>query len=425
MQSTAMKIGFIGMLLVCGVAGQPAGAAAEKLKVFILAGQSNMTGYSGIMPLTNLANYRELEDPALRALDERLCKVVFPVEEAVGRNQERRARIYKLRVAIENLTAQLHKAKQDKDAPTVERLKNELKEANAGCARLEAELEVAKAKRVHIAPDGRYGHKPGVLAFGYGRSRNYMGPEYGFGLTLEQKLDAPILLIKVAQDGASLAYHYRPPSSGPYVPSEKEQAKREAMLKKQAAGEKVQVPDYSDAGKDYRRLIEFTREVLGDLKSYHPEYDPAAGHEIAGLVWFQGWSDKHVGQSSDQYARNMANLIRDLRKDLDAPDMLVVSGTPSYDRTEEAYEAHPVVLAQRAVGRMPEFQGNVAIVETLQYYDQEIWPLWPKWKEHFPEWYMAGSHMACHYLGSGRFFVRLGDALSTAMAGMIMQRESS
>ena len=104
---------------------------------------------------------------------------------------------------------------------------------------------------------------------------------------------------------------------------------------------------------------------------------------------------------------------------------MVVSGTPSYDRTEEAYEAHPVVLAQRAVGRMPEFQGNVAIVETLQYYDQEIWPLWPKWKEHFPEWYMAGSHMACHYLGSGRFFVRLGDALSTAMAGMIMQRESS
>jgi alpha-galactosidase len=327
-------------------------------------------------------------------------------------------------VAIQDLTAQLNKAKQDKDAPTVERLEKELKEANARSGQLEAELEVAKAKRVYIAPDGRYGHKPGVLAFGYGRSRNYIGPEYGFGLTLEQNLDAPILLIKVAQDGASLAYHYRPPSSGPYVPTEKEQTQREAMLKRQAAGEKVKVPDYSEAGKDYRRLVEFTREVLGDLKSYHPEYDPAVGYEIAGFVWFQGWTDNHMGVKSDEYQRNMANLIRDLRKDLAAPGMLVVSGTPSYDRTQEAYEAHPVVRAQRAVGKMPEFKGNVAIVETLQYYDQQIWPLWPKWKEHYPEWHMAGSHVACHYLGSGRFFVRLGDALSSAMAGMMKQKDS-
>ena len=421
MNTSRVVNAFVCVLLATCVFARPAEAAevsAKKLQIFLLAGQSNMTGYCGIMPLTNLANYRELEDPALRVLDERLCKVVFPGEDAIGRNNERRARIYKLRVAIQDLTAQLDKAKQDKDATTVERLKKELKEANAGCGQLEAELEVAKAKRVHIAPDGRYGHKPGVLRFGYGRARNYMGPEYGFGLTLEQKLDAPILLIKVAQDGASLAYHYRPPSSGPYVLSEKEQAQRKAMLKKQAAGEKVKLPDYSEAGKDYRRLVGFTREVLGDIKSYHPEYDPAVGYKIAGFVWFQGWSDKHAGQSSDQYARNFANLIRDLRKDLDAPNMLVVSGTPSYDRTEEAYEAHPVVLAQRAVGRMPEFKGNVTIVETLQYYDQQIWPLWPTWKEHFPEWYMVGSHVACHYLGSGRFFVRLGDALSTAMVGM-------
>lgn len=411
-------------LLAWCVFAQPAGAAeasGKKLRIFLLAGQSNMTGYCGIMPLTNLANYRELEDPALRALDEHLCKVVFPGEDAIGRNNERRAGIYKLRVAIQDLTAQLNKAKQDKDAATVERLDKELKEANARGGQLEAELEVAKAKRVHIAPDGRYGQKPGVLAFGYGRARNYIGPEYGFGLTLEQKLDAPILLIKVAQDGASLADNYRPPSSGPYDLNEQEQAQREALLKKQAAGEKVKLPDYSAAGKEYRRLVEFTREVLGDLKSYHPEYDPAAGYEIAGFVWFQGWSDKHAGQTSDQYARNLANLIRDLRKDLDAPKMLVVSGTPSYDHTREAYEAHPVVLAQRAVGRMPEFQGNVAIVETLQYYDQQIWPLWPAWKEHFPEWYMVGSNVACHYLGSGRFFVRLGDALSTAMAGMMKE----
>jgi hypothetical protein len=415
----------LSALLVWCIIAPPAQAAEvsrKKLQIFLLAGQSNMTGYCGIMPLTNLANYRELEDPALRALDERLCKVVFPGEDAIRRNNERRSEIYKLLVETQDARKLLDKAKKDKDEPAVKKLDDEIKAKEARRGKLESELEVAKAKRVHIAPDGRYGQKPGMLTFGYGRGSNYIGPEYGFGLTLEQKLDAPILLVKVAQDGASLAYNYRPPSSGPYVLNEKEQAQREALLKKQAAGEKVTVPDYPDAGKDYRRLVEFTREVLGDLKKYHTEYDPAVGYEVAGFVWFQGWTDNYMGVKSDEYARNMANLIRDLRKDLDAPNMLVVSGTPSYDHTEEAYEAHPVVLAQRAVGQMPDFKGNVAIVETLQYYDQQIWPLWPAWKEHFPEWYMVGSHVACHYLGSGRFFVRLGDALSTAMVGMMKQQ---
>jgi alpha-galactosidase len=420
-------VSLVSVLLATCVFALPAEAgevSGKKLRIFLLAGQSNMTGYCGIMPLTNLANYRELEDPALRGLDERLCKVVFPGEDAIRRNNERRGGIHKLLVETQDARKLLEKAKQDKDAAASEKLEREIKATEARRGQLEAELEVAKGKRVHIAPDGRYGHKPGILTFGYGRGSNYIGPEYGFGLTLEQKLDAPILLVKVAQDGASLAYHYRPPSSGPYVPTEKEQTQREAMLKRQAAGEKVKVPDYSEAGKDYRRLVEFTREVLGDLKSYHPEYDPAVGYEIAGFVWFQGWTDNHMGVKSDEYQRNMANLIRDLRKDLAAPGMLVVSGTPSYDRTQEAYEAHPVVRAQRAVGKMPEFKGNVAIVETLQYYDQQIWPLWPKWKEHYPEWHMAGSHVACHYLGSGRFFVRLGDALSSAMAGMMKQKDS-
>ncbi len=419
--------GILSVLLVGCCFAPPAQAAEvsrKKLQIFLLAGQSNMTGYCGIMPLTNLANYRELEDPALRALDERLCKVVFPGEDAIRRNNERRGEIHKLLVETQDARKLLEKAKQDKDAAASETLESEIKAKEARRGQLEAALEVTKGKRVHIAPDGRYGHKPGILTFGYGRGSNYIGPEYGFGLTLEQKLDAPILLIKVAQDGASLEYNDRPPSSGPFVPSEKEQAQREAMLKRQAAGQKVKVPDYSEAGKEYRRLVEFTREVLGNLKAYHPEYDPAVGHEIAGFVWFQGWTDNHMGVKSEQYERNLVNLIRDLRKDLAAPGMLVVSGTPSYDRTAEAYEAHPVVRAQRAVGKVPEFKGNVAIVETLQYYDQQIWPLWPKWKEHYPEWHMAGSHVACHYLGSGRFFVRLGDALSTAMVGMIPGKSS-
>jgi alpha-galactosidase len=78
------------------------------------------------------------------------------------------------------------------------------------------------------------------------------------------------------------------------------------------------VPDYSQAGKDYRRTVEFTREVLANLKQYHPEYDPAVGYDLAGFVWFQGWSDNNANHGP-HYAQNMTNLINDLRRDLGSP----------------------------------------------------------------------------------------------------------
>jgi hypothetical protein len=102
--------------------------------------------------------------------------------------------------------------------------------------------------------------------------------------------------------------------------------------------------------------------------------------------------------------------------------LLVVSGTPSYHRLKEKYEESPVVKAQREVGRKPDFKGNVAIVETLPFYDHQIWPVYAEWRTR-PEWGMVGSHVACHYLGSGRFFVRLGDGLATAMADLMKKQK--
>ena len=515
-QNVLRMTGLAMLAIAVALSGLPdtAGAAElskKKLQVFLLAGQSNMTGYCGIMPLTNLANYHELEDPALRELDKRLCKVVFLGEEAIRRNHEIRAEIYKLLVETQKLNEQLAQARKDKDEQAAKKLGDQIKGLGARKMELQSKLQVAKAKRVYMAPDGRYGHQPGVLAFGYGRGKGYLGPEYGFGLTLEQKLDAPILLIKVAQDGASLAYQYRPPSSGSYEQESAEYLQKLAKAKEELvkvwrpkaqkaiaafwvehdkfmathldgkryaewreeadrwseacnsprnggpdslkpwkvwvlertaqryfAGTDIKAPtmnyketlwkerpalaDAQGAGSDWRRSVEFTREVLGNLKAYHPEYDPAVGHDLAGFVWFQGWSDNNA-KHGPHYARNLTNLINDLRRELRAPKMLVVSGTPSFERTRDKYEMNPVVRAQREVGQMPELRGNVAIVETLPFYDHPIWPLYTVWRQRFPEWSMVGSHVACHYLGSGRFFVRLGDGLSTAMVEMMKQQQ--
>ena len=43
-----------------------------------------------------------------------------------------------------------------------------------------------------------------------------IGPEFTFGITMEKELKEPILIIKTAWGGRSLNTEFRPPSAGPY-----------------------------------------------------------------------------------------------------------------------------------------------------------------------------------------------------------------
>ena len=63
----------------------------------------------------------------------------------------------------------------------------------------------------------------GKLTAGFGargdnptRLSNKIGPEFTFGITMEKELKEPILIIKTAWGGRSLNTEFRPPSAGPY-----------------------------------------------------------------------------------------------------------------------------------------------------------------------------------------------------------------
>jgi hypothetical protein len=88
-------------------------------------------------------------------------------------------------------------------------------------------------------------------------------------------------------------------------------------------------------GSHYRMMMDYINNVLGDIKRVYPEYDPEQGYEIAGFVWFQGWNDlvdsgvyPSIGKPRrfEQYSWLMNHFIRDVRKDLNAPDMPFVIG---------------------------------------------------------------------------------------------------
>ncbi len=59
-----------------------------------------------------------------------------------------------------------------------------------------------------------YLDRKGSLSAGYGARNNMIGPELGFGWVMGDAIDAPVLIIKCAWGGKSLAVDFRPPSSG-------------------------------------------------------------------------------------------------------------------------------------------------------------------------------------------------------------------
>ena len=82
----------------------------------------------------------------------------------------------------------------------------------------------------------------------------------------------------------------------------------------------------------------------------------------------------------------------------------------------EKVDETAVSLAQRAAAKSTDFHERVRSVESYLDYSNYSHSVFEKgWPEHFHEWDTVGSDRPYHYLGSGAFFVRLGDSFAKAM----------
>lgn len=225
----------------------------------------------------------------------------------------------------------------------------------------------------------------GKLTAGYGSRRNpaedggKIGPELTFGITREQVLDEPVLIIKTAWGGKSLYYDYRPPSAGPYPRTEQDIAQDRN-------------PE-SGSGHYYRLMIGHVHQVLGDIQRACPDYDPKQGFEIAGFVWFQGFNDMVnrdvyplVPKDSKEnrfanYSLWMADFIRDVRKDLNAPQLPFVIGVMGVDGYKAKEDNLKFREAMAAPAALPEFRGNVAAVPTAPFWDEPLAAIQEKYEQ--------------------------------------------
>lgn len=389
-------------------------AAEKPLKVYILAGQSNMEGHAKVETFDYIG-----DDPATAPLLKEM------------RGPDGKPRVCE-KVWISYLTGG--------------------KENGEGVGKLTA----GYGSRSNPAEDG-----------------GKIGPEFTFGITMEKALGEPILIIKTAWGGKSLNTDFRPLSAGPY---EFNEAQLENFKKQGKDIEAAKAEKAEKTGHYYRLMIAHVKHVLSDIKRVVPDYDAKQGYEIAGFAWFQGWNDMVDGSTYidrdkpggySKYGEWMAHFIRDVRKDLKAPGMPFVIGVmgvggpiddnynPRYKQTHSNFR-----IAMAAPTTLPEFKGNVVAVQTGLYWDKpleaidnklaqvnamsgqlrnkakgqpnEDGKMTPQQQQEYlkeyraklisPEeeaaWKRGASNAGYHYLGCGKTLALIGQAFAEALLKM-------
>ena len=219
----------------------------------------------------------------------------------------------------------------------------------------------------------------GPLSMGfsvYGDSHHF-GPELEFGRVLGDALDEPVLLVKTAWGGKSLAVDFRPPSAG------------------------------GQTGKYYSLMIQHLHSIL------KPEQITADLPELAGLqpvlagfVWYHGWNDGVDPQKAvPEYESNLIHLINDLRREFKTPQLPVVIGELTGPWVEAPGSWDTLRKAQASAANHPAFRGTAVFVPTHDF----VRP-----KEESPN--PGHGH---HEFGNAETYLLTGKALGTGMLQLL------
>ena len=323
-------------------------ANAKPLKVFILAGQSNMEG-QGLIEFSQrrAAGYKK-------------------------RGMSNEAIAKKRKGTLDNLVknpdkASVYKHIADKDGKWI----------------------VRKDVKVYYER-GRGGLKKGGLTVGFGAGDDKIGPEFQFGHVMGDYFDEPVLLIKTAWGGKSLALNFRPPSAG--KPGFEIKPRKDGTVPK--------------PGEYYRLMMTQVKEVLGNLKKHFPDYD-SQGYEIAGFCWHQGWNDGCNEEFAKEYAKNMPLFIRDVRKDLGVANLPFVIANSGFGgrKSHGGVVGRLQKMVQPAQTAAAKSADNVKCVDTRDFYR--------------PEAESPGRGDIEHWYSNPESYFLIADAMGKAMKQML------
>jgi alpha-galactosidase len=269
----------------------------------------------------------------------------------------------------------------------------------------------------------------GPLTLGLGSYRG--GSDYAFGSMMGDHFDEPVVISKSAFGGSSLCHDFRSPSAG--YPEDLQKQLDDAQKRVKASNEKNKkndpLPTMDDVKKTYGVLY---RQILADYKKVTENADTLFPElkgrkpELAGFVWFQGWNDQYGGQ--DEYASNLKHFIKDMRRDLGAPNLPFVIVAMGQNGSTPAGGAMLTIReAQMSMQDVPEFKGNVKAFRSDLLVDKDAERLMTqkdpalREREKQERQKYAGDD-GYHYYGSPIWYTRIGKAIGESMLELLKNK---
>lgn len=226
--------------------------------------------------------------------------------------------------------------------------------------------------------------KRGNLSIGFSgyEDGRHFGPELQFGNLLGDYLEEPVLLIKTAWGGKSLSKDFRPPSAV------------------QARGGEV--------GPYYKKMMQEVNEALSEAATDFPAWSDHR-FEISGFVWQQGWNDMVDEKATNEYFKNLVDLIEDVRSAWERPDLPVVVGELGNDGPKAGAGIKRFRKQQARIAAHGPFVSNVLFVPTAQH---------ARPAEESPN--TGHGH---HWYGNAESYLLVGESLGLGMIELLERTE--
>lgn len=301
----------------------------------------------------------------------------------------------------------------------------------------------------------------GPLTAGYGSRRNpaedggKIGPEFTFGLTLDAALDEPVLLIKTAWGGKSLYYDFRPPGAGVYPRKPKDIERNQRPEAGSGAYYRLMIEHVKKVLADPKRVCPAYDPAQGyEVAGF--VWLQGWNDMVDGDMY----PERHKPGGYAAYSDLLAQFIRDVRKDVGAPKMPFVIGVMGVGGKNANAGTVEFRKAMTAPALLPELAGTVVAVPTAPFWSEELgaidekrgqvrqmgYFLNSKHKDHAnadgkmteeqkraylkkfeadlitpaeaAAWQRGASNAGYHYLGCAKTFALMGQAFAEAILNM-------
>lgn len=216
--------------------------------------------------------------------------------------------------------------------------------------------------------------KAGPLSVGFAvyDDVHHFGPELGLGRQLGRRWHQPVLLVKTAWGGKSLAVDFRPPGAG------------------------------GNLGPYYTRMLAEYRDALAALPREFPELAASHTPNLQGIVWFQGWNDGCDDRAAAAYRENLVQLVLDLRAEFGDPTLPFVVGETGNMDNQTLRDGQRDACSDPRVGPFVRFVPTRAFLRAAAD--------------------SPNTGHGHHWFGNGESYLRIGDALGEVLGELVDAR---